>query len=284
VTIRIVKGANMEMERVEASIKGWPQAPYRSKLETDANYKRMLRYGMYPERLEAVQLGVASHNLFDLAYAMVLAVATHSIDRVQFEMLEGMANHQRRAVLELSQRLLLYAPACYREEFINAIGYLIRRLDENTGPDNFLRHAFKISVGSSTWQRLENGFIESIRRIDQVPFDARRTQDRNTPPRQPPALLAARKIATLHQDSPLRQPTGGVSRMNPIRIFHSCSTPVGPKKSSRTGCPNAMQMPLGYPSPSAGNRSKAAAVWSNRSILPDQALSRLDTAKLTRCN
>jgi len=27
VTIRLVKGANMEMERVEASLKGWPQAP-----------------------------------------------------------------------------------------------------------------------------------------------------------------------------------------------------------------------------------------------------------------
>lgn len=187
VTIRIVKGANMEMERVEASLRGWPQAPYRSKLDTDANYKRMLRFGMEPERLQAVQLGIASHNLFDLAYAMVLAVATGSLDRVQFEMLEGMANHQRRAILELSQRLLLYAPACYREEFINAIGYLVRRLDENTGPDNFLRHAFKIQVGSSTWQRLENGFIESIRKIDQVSCSPRRTQDRNMPPVQPQA-------------------------------------------------------------------------------------------------
>ena len=150
---------------------------------------------MAPERLQAVQLGIASHNLFDLAYAMVLAVATGSLDRVQFEMLEGMANHQRRAILELSQRLLLYAPACYREEFINAIGYLVRRLDENTGPDNFLRHAFKIQVGSSTWQRLENGFIESIRKIDQVPCSPRRTQDRNAPPVQPPAPTDWRRFA-----------------------------------------------------------------------------------------
>jgi RHH-type proline utilization regulon transcriptional repressor/proline dehydrogenase/delta 1-pyrroline-5-carboxylate dehydrogenase len=195
VTIRIVKGANMEMERVEASLRGWPQAPYRSKLETDANYKRMLKYGMEPERLKAVQLGIASHNLFDLAYAMVLSVATRSLDCVQFEMLEGMANHQRRAILELSRQLLLYAPACYREEFINAIGYLIRRLDENTGPDNFLRHAFKIQVGSSTWQRLENGFIESLRRIDQVPCDARRTQDRNTAPIKPAAPANWRRFS-----------------------------------------------------------------------------------------
>src|SRR5262245_60504311 len=34
VTIRVVKGANMEMERVEGSLRGWPQAPYKSKIET----------------------------------------------------------------------------------------------------------------------------------------------------------------------------------------------------------------------------------------------------------
>ena len=71
-----------------------------------------------------------------------------ALDRVQFEMLEGMANHQRRALFELTQNMLLYAPACRQDDFINAIGYLIRRLDENTGPDNFLRHAFNIEVGS----------------------------------------------------------------------------------------------------------------------------------------
>ncbi len=186
ITIRVVKGANMEMERVEASLRGWPQAPYRTKVETDANYKRMLRYGMRPEHNEAVHLGVASHNLFDLAYAMVLAVATNAMDRVQFEMLEGMANHQRRAMFELSRSMLLYAPACHREEFINAIGYLIRRLDENTGPDNFLRHAFKIQAGSSTWQRLENGFLESVQRIPEVSIQPRRSQDRNQTPAMPP--------------------------------------------------------------------------------------------------
>ena len=54
VTIRIVKGANMEMERVEASLRGWPQAPFKTKLETDANYKRMLEEAMRPETLDAV--------------------------------------------------------------------------------------------------------------------------------------------------------------------------------------------------------------------------------------
>jgi RHH-type proline utilization regulon transcriptional repressor/proline dehydrogenase/delta 1-pyrroline-5-carboxylate dehydrogenase len=186
VTIRVVKGANMEMERVESSVRGWPQAPYKIKLETDANYKKIVQYGMEPARLDAVHLGIASHNLFDVAYALVLATQVQAGPRVQFEMLEGMANHQRRALFEATKRLLLYAPACHREEFINAIGYLIRRLDENTGPDNFLRHAFRITVDGSTWKRLEGGFLESLRMVDTISNQPRRTQDRRSAPCQPP--------------------------------------------------------------------------------------------------
>ena len=178
ITIRVVKGANMEMERVEASGRDWPQAPFKRKRETDANYQRMLREAMRPENLAAVRVGVASHNLFDLAYALVLAAETKAGERVQFEMLEGMANHQRRALLEQTRHLLLYAPACRKEEFLNAIGYLIRRLDENTGPENFLRHAFKLKVGSPDWEQLERGFRAAF--AIEVSDAPRRTQNRLT--------------------------------------------------------------------------------------------------------
>lgn len=229
VTIRLVKGANMEAERVEASLRGWPQAPYKTKLETDANYLRMLHEGMRRENIAAVHLGIASHNLFTLAYGLILATNANALDHVQFEMLEGMANHQRRALVELlrdsvaaeatrlpsdslplggrdqtstgnpmlpersavvtraatgegeaSANMLLYAPACKQEDFTNAIGYLVRRMDENTGPDNFLRHAFNIEVDSPEWQNLEQQFIASFNAIDHVSTAPRRTQDRNT--------------------------------------------------------------------------------------------------------
>ena len=180
VTMRIVKGANMEMERHEASLRGWPQATFKSKLETDANYKRMLEFALSPRNAAAVNVGIASHNLFDLAYGLVLASENGVLDLVQFEMLEGMANHQRRALFELNSNLLLYAPACKNEEFIHAIGYLVRRLDENTGPDNFLRHAFKLDVGTKDWHRLESGFLDAFDAIPTVSDLPRRRQDRRT--------------------------------------------------------------------------------------------------------
>ena len=72
IKLRIVKGANLAMEKIEAAVHGWPQAPYESKAEVDANYTRMLEYGCRPEHAEAVHLGVATHNLFDVAYGFVL--------------------------------------------------------------------------------------------------------------------------------------------------------------------------------------------------------------------
>ena len=178
VTIRIVKGANMEMERVEASQQGWAQAPFQSKLDTDANYKRMVNYALRAENLAAVRPGIASHNLFDISYALVLAAEADALSKLQFEMLEGMANHQRRALHELTKSVLLYAPACQKEDFIHAIGYLVRRLDENTGDENFLRHAFNITVESDAWKTLEAGFVESFERMSSLSFEPRRLQDR----------------------------------------------------------------------------------------------------------
>ncbi len=180
VKLRIVKGANMEMEKLESSLNNWPLAPYDNKLEVDANYKRMVRFGMEPDNIRAVNLGIASHNLFELAYAAVLARENGVNDSFYFEMLEGMADHVRRALQESAGDLLLYAPVASKEEFINAIGYLIRRLDENTAPENFLRYSPDLHVGSAEWNFLKEGFLRSCDYIEQAQSAPNRIQDRTS--------------------------------------------------------------------------------------------------------
>ena len=178
VKIRIVKGANMEMEKVEAAIYDWPQAPYDTKLQTDANYKRMIDFGMAPANIQAVRLGIASHNLFELAYAYLTAKRNQVLPYFSFEMLEGMANHVRRAIQETGQEVVLYAPVATRAQFINAIAYLIRRLDENTGQQNFLRHLSDLHAQSREWQALAEQFAGSVYQIRDVGQTPHRTQSR----------------------------------------------------------------------------------------------------------
>ena len=170
------------MEQCEASLRDWPQSPYRKKLEVDANYKKMVTYGCEQDHAQAVHLGVASHNLFDIAYAMLLR-AENSVERqVSFEMLEGMAEPIRRVVQQLTKDILLYCPIATKKNFQNAIAYLIRRLDENTGPDNFLRAAFGLKPGTPEWEEQVLLFINACRESTSVSMAPRRTQDRNSPP------------------------------------------------------------------------------------------------------
>jgi len=180
IRIRIVKGANMEMEQIESTLFDWPLASYDNKLDVDANYKRMVNFGMIPENIQAVHLGIASHNLFDLAYAYELAKENSVSDHYYFEMLEGMADHVRRALSEISGDVLLYAPVATKDQFINAVAYLIRRLDENTAAENFLRFAPFLKTDSQDWTFLADQFMASCHRIETVRAIPNRIQDRNS--------------------------------------------------------------------------------------------------------
>ena len=189
IKIRIVKGANLAMEQVDAALHEWPQAPYPTKEEVDANYKRMVLYGCTPEHAHAAFLGIASHNLFDIAFALLLR-AEHNLEKqVCFEMLEGMADQMRRVVQTLAGDILLYCPAATEDDFQNAVAYLIRRLDENTAPQNFLRHAFALRPGTPEWEDQVRLFSAACDAVDTVSTEPRRLQDRTRiPDRLDPAL------------------------------------------------------------------------------------------------
>ena len=179
IKLRIVKGANMEMEQVESAIQNWPLAPYDNKLDVDANFKCMIDFGMQLENIKAVHLGIGSHNLFDMAYALRVAEKNRAVPFFSFEMLEGMADHVRRAIQETPKDVLLYAPVATKEQFINAIAYLIRRLDENTAEGNFLRHSFNLKVDSRSWVFLEKQFISSYGHRNKARKISYRIQNRN---------------------------------------------------------------------------------------------------------
>jgi RHH-type proline utilization regulon transcriptional repressor/proline dehydrogenase/delta 1-pyrroline-5-carboxylate dehydrogenase len=190
IKIRIVKGANLAMEKVDAGTHGWPLAPYGTKVEVDANFKRMLHEGCRPENTRAVRLGVASHNLFDIAYGLLLRAREGVEERVEFEMLEGMANHQARTVRDAAKGLLLYAPVVKREDFHSAIAYLVRRLDENTSPENFLHDLFGMQPGDAAWENQQRRFLDACAVIDGTSSGPRRVQDRGSEIRPPLALDA----------------------------------------------------------------------------------------------
>ncbi|WP_061017039.1 proline dehydrogenase family protein [Microbacterium sp. CCH5-D1] len=183
IKVRLVKGANLAMEHVEARMHGWTPATYDTKLDTDANYLRCLDWALQPEHTAAVKIGVAGHNLFGIAYAWLLAGERGVREAVEFEMLLGMAQGQVRAVSREVGPVLLYVPVVEPAEFDVAISYLVRRLEENASPDNFLSAAFRLGEDESLFVREQDRFLDALDRAGDptLRIGPRRTQDRLAP-------------------------------------------------------------------------------------------------------
>ena len=178
IKIRLVKGANMEMEQTESGLRQWESPPYTKKLDTDSNYKVMLEYALKKENAVCVNLGLASHNLFELAYGYETAKKNGVLDCFSMEMLEGMSESARSSIKEISADVLLYGPVAKKEQFTNAIAYLVRRFDENTGKDNFIRYSFGLEVDSNDWKMLKNSFIDSFENKKNLFIGVKREQNR----------------------------------------------------------------------------------------------------------
>ena len=176
IKVRIVKGANLAMEAVDAEHHGWVQAPYATKAEVDASYKRLLDSVLRAVAGGSVRLGVASHNLFDIAWALGLRdeLPAERRDAVEIEMLEGMVPAQARATLATAGSLLLYCPIVRDDEIEASLAYLARRFDENTGADNFLRAMFSMTPGSTAFTAEADRFKRSVDDRHTVHTDPRR--------------------------------------------------------------------------------------------------------------
>ncbi|WP_151528696.1 MULTISPECIES: proline dehydrogenase family protein [Corynebacterium] len=220
IKVRIVKGANLSMERVEAELHDWPQAPYMSKAEVDANYLRLLDYVLTEDNADAIRIGVASHNLYTLATAIELADKRGVSRQLDIEMLQGMAPAQSRVVQRDAGRIILYTPVVHKEDFDVAISYLVRRLEENGEPQNFIYAMFAPDVEGpdhhTPLEQQEQRYLDAVRERWEVRDSARRTQNRaentetqlghdghfHNEPDTDPALAANRAwaLAALAQD------------------------------------------------------------------------------------
>src|SRR5699024_4458463 len=104
-----------------------------------------------------------------VAAAHLLATERGEAGRMEVEMLHGMAPAQARAVRAATGSVLLYVPAVDPADLDVAVGYLVRRLEENAAPQNFL-HA--MTAGAAALDAQEAAFRAAVAeagRVDRTP-------------------------------------------------------------------------------------------------------------------
>ena len=138
ITIRLIKGAYWDYETTMAAQRGWPVPVFERKHETDANYEKLARIMLENEHL--VRCAFGTHNVRNIAACTVMAEKL-GVPKAnyEFQMLYGMAEPIKAALIKMGYRVRDYAPV---GELLPAMSYLVRRLLENTSNEGFLRATF----------------------------------------------------------------------------------------------------------------------------------------------
>lgn len=139
IAIRLVKGAYWDHETLISSQNHWPSPLFSIKESSDANFEHLSRILL--NQHELCLPAFASHNLRSLAHACFYA-KSKGISRNNFEIqvLYGMADPIAYAFAEEGYLVRFYMAL---GELIPGMGYLVRRLLENTSNESFLRQGVK---------------------------------------------------------------------------------------------------------------------------------------------
>src|SRR4051812_47347847 len=142
-TVRLVKGAYWDYEKIKAAQNGWRVPVWLQKPESDANFEVCTRILLENESLVTSAFG--SHNVRSIAHAQAYAQQL-GIDksRMEFQLLYGMAGPIKRALVEMGYRVREYCPV---GELLPGMSYLVRRLLENTSNEGFLKAKFSDNAG-----------------------------------------------------------------------------------------------------------------------------------------
>ena len=134
ILVRLVKGAYWDWETITAAQKGVPSPVYGEKWQTDASFERCTN--LLLENYDVIRLGVASHNIRSIAQAMAKAsILDVPQDRLEFQVLLGMGDLLKKAILRMGYPMRVYMAS---GELLPGMGYLVRRIIENTSQTGFL--------------------------------------------------------------------------------------------------------------------------------------------------
>ncbi len=196
VWVRLVKGAYWDYETIHARANDWPIPVFQRKWESDASFERLSRFLL----LNHVHLRPAfgTHNLRSIAH--VIAAAEHlgmPENGFELQMLYGMADAEKRVLVERGHRLRIYMP---HGELLPGMAYLVRRLLENTSNDSFLRAGF---ANEADTEELLRNPLEASLEAPSARNEETETPSRETGDTTMSATQTAKFPWTFHNEPPV---------------------------------------------------------------------------------
>ncbi|TGL33508.1 proline dehydrogenase family protein [Leptospira perdikensis] len=156
ITIRLVKGAYLEYERIKAEERGWTSPVFDTKRETDIKFEENVLFLL--ESYPYLRSAFGTHNLRSLSF-ILYHTTKKSISDFEIQMLYGMAGKYKASLDSMGIGLREYSPI---GALLPGMAYLIRRLLENTSNQGFL---YQMSLGKNLDSLMSNPKEESLNGI-----------------------------------------------------------------------------------------------------------------------
>ncbi len=159
--VMLDKGSHLAAERDMCYNYGDASATAANKGETDTRYKQLIHTAITAAP-KAVRPCIATHNLFDLAYALLDWGRSGREGLPDFAFTAGLGNHMGRMLARAGARVILTAGVVAEEGEAEFEKYLLTLINEVSLPDSVLAAGPALEPASMTWGRMRQQFLASL--------------------------------------------------------------------------------------------------------------------------
>ncbi len=155
------KGSHLEAERLLAHRYGEASAAVATKSETDTLYKKLV-HAAIDAKPKAIRPVIATHNLFDLAYALLDWGRSKREGLPDFVFTTGLGNHLGRMLARAGAKVGLVASVASESGESEFETYLLGLIHEVSMPDSVLSAGYAVESASMAWGRMRQHFLASL--------------------------------------------------------------------------------------------------------------------------
>ncbi len=170
--VMLTKGSALSSERECAFIYGKESAAAPNKAATESRYKQLVHQAISCKK-SAITPVIATHNPFDLAYALLDWGRSGRKGLPPFIFRAGQGNHLGRMLATQGAQVVLTIGTSAEEGDIYGFeGYLLELVNELSRPDGYLTNGYSVEPADMGWARMRQHFLAALSGREESPTDA----------------------------------------------------------------------------------------------------------------
>ncbi|MBQ8516509.1 MAG: proline dehydrogenase family protein [Akkermansia sp.] len=157
----LVKGSDLTHEQELQARHGEASAVSRNKAETETRFKKLIHTAISSSP-KAIAPVIGSHNLYDIAYALLDWGRSGRDGLPDFCFICGLADHTARLLGKNGANITLSAPLTEESGETGFESYLMNLVQELARPDGFISAGASPATNSMEWGRMRQQFLAAL--------------------------------------------------------------------------------------------------------------------------